>query len=491
MSWEGSEEVLIEYQDVKITADRARYDFPTKTATLEGHVIIDQGPTRLSGDSAVFQLETKTGTLQNATADLPPSYHIVAESIDKIGEATYRVHHGSLHLLRRAQARLVLLHVRGDDHAGRLRAHEERLLPRARAAAALHAVHDLADQGGPRLRDARPGHRVHVAAGRVPRALALLGDGPVDGPDQAGRRLRRRDRRASGRSSAGRRSAESAGIFRGYFVHDTDATACLDPRSEARRVDSSARWDGNPGVLGTQTENRWKLQLDHVSDDLPWGMRGVVAIRRVLRQVLPAGLRARSSSTPRAREIASRAFLTKNEGVDSFNLRFEKSDTILAATVAAGAAAHPRVLPAHVADREGAPSTFRRRPRSRTSSSTGARTCCTGAADGSDLFPVLSFPWKGLPWLSATTTPRRALHGLHGLDRPAQTEFTRYARHSHRRSAYWGPRRAVALATGRLARHPRRGGRVVRQRPAKPRTPVRFRSPPRGVVTPVAMSAGA
>ena len=33
--WEGSGEVTIEYQDVRITADRARYDFPTKTATLD------------------------------------------------------------------------------------------------------------------------------------------------------------------------------------------------------------------------------------------------------------------------------------------------------------------------------------------------------------------------------------------------------------------------------------------------------------------------
>ena len=59
--WEGSGEVTIEYQDVKITADRARYDFPTKTATLEGNVVIDQGPTRMSGTRAVFRVEEKTG----------------------------------------------------------------------------------------------------------------------------------------------------------------------------------------------------------------------------------------------------------------------------------------------------------------------------------------------------------------------------------------------------------------------------------------------
>ncbi|MGH9399421.1 MAG: hypothetical protein ACRD00_03570, partial [Thermoanaerobaculia bacterium] len=32
VSWDGSDEVTIEYQDVKITADKGHYDFPTKTA---------------------------------------------------------------------------------------------------------------------------------------------------------------------------------------------------------------------------------------------------------------------------------------------------------------------------------------------------------------------------------------------------------------------------------------------------------------------------
>jgi hypothetical protein len=66
--WEGSEEVRIEYQDVKIAADKARVDFPTKTATLEGHVVIDQGPTRLARDRAVFHLDSKTGVVETASA---------------------------------------------------------------------------------------------------------------------------------------------------------------------------------------------------------------------------------------------------------------------------------------------------------------------------------------------------------------------------------------------------------------------------------------
>ena len=34
-----------------------------------------------------------------------------------------------------------------------------------------------------------------------------------------------------------------------------------------------------PGVFIHEPETRWKVRLDHVSDDLPYGFRGVVAIR--------------------------------------------------------------------------------------------------------------------------------------------------------------------------------------------------------------------
>jgi hypothetical protein len=44
------------------------------------------------------------------------------------------------------------------------------------------------------------------------------------------------------------------------------------------------------------------------------------------------------------------------------------------------------------------------------------------------------------------------------------------------------PGTATALLTGSPGPLSRRGGRVVRQRPAKPRTPVQFRSPPLGTI---------
>ena len=105
VSWDGSEDVRIEYQDVKITADKAHYDFATKTATLDGHVVIDQGPTRLSGITRRLPARHEDGHVEDATANLPPAYHIVADAIDKIGEATYLSPPRPLHVVRPSDVR--------------------------------------------------------------------------------------------------------------------------------------------------------------------------------------------------------------------------------------------------------------------------------------------------------------------------------------------------------------------------------------------------
>ena len=119
--WEGSEDVEIEYQDVKIRADKGRYDFATKTATLEGNVIIDQGPTRMAGSRGTFQLEEKTAGWKTRAPTWPHVSHHCGW-IEKIAEATYRVHHGIFTACDVPDQRSLSLGSDGD--AGRLRAHE-------------------------------------------------------------------------------------------------------------------------------------------------------------------------------------------------------------------------------------------------------------------------------------------------------------------------------------------------------------------------------
>ena len=53
-------DVVIEYQDITVHADKVTANLKTKDVVAEGHVILDQGPTRLAGDHIVFNLDTKT-----------------------------------------------------------------------------------------------------------------------------------------------------------------------------------------------------------------------------------------------------------------------------------------------------------------------------------------------------------------------------------------------------------------------------------------------
>jgi LPS-assembly protein len=83
--------VKLEYQDIKMSADKITHNFKTKDAVAEGHVIIDQGPTRLSADRAVYNLDSETGTFFNATGAFEPSIYLTAEKMEKIGETSYRI----------------------------------------------------------------------------------------------------------------------------------------------------------------------------------------------------------------------------------------------------------------------------------------------------------------------------------------------------------------------------------------------------------------
>ena len=66
-------DVRIEYQDVKLRADKVTVNLKTKDVVAEGHVIIDQGASRITADHAVFNLDSKTGTLFKATAAMEPT----------------------------------------------------------------------------------------------------------------------------------------------------------------------------------------------------------------------------------------------------------------------------------------------------------------------------------------------------------------------------------------------------------------------------------
>ncbi|HUP48438.1 MAG TPA: LPS assembly protein LptD [Thermoanaerobaculia bacterium] len=86
--------VTIEYQDMRLRADKVTYNLKTKDVTAEGKVVIDQGPTRISATQAIYNLESKSGTFFNATGTMDPELHFSGSRIEKLDEDTYRLTDG-------------------------------------------------------------------------------------------------------------------------------------------------------------------------------------------------------------------------------------------------------------------------------------------------------------------------------------------------------------------------------------------------------------
>jgi LPS-assembly protein len=401
VSWDGSDEVTIEYQDLKMTADKGHYDFPTKTATLEGHVVIDQGPSRLSGSRAVFQLETKTGSIENATADLAPAYHIVAKTITKTGEATYLIHDGlftSCDLphpewsFRLAQASVTL-----DDYA-RMKGVSFRagpvpilytpylIWPTKEDRASGLLVPGVGYNG---TRGAYLGLTHFWVTGRatdLTTSLDLYSKGSI----------------GLGEEFRWTPTAESAGLFRGYLINDKQATVCVK-LSEAPPGGGNGfctQPDGTLGVYTTATKLRWKYRLEHVAEDLPWGFRGAVSLRDYSDEQFLQDYE-RNFGIASSRQVLSTAFVSKNFGDESLNVRFERAETFYGQTILQER--FPTVEFYRRTSRLGATPLYLALESSLSGLFINRGTGLPHGTYGrADVHPTLSLPWKGIPWLSLT-----------------------------------------------------------------------------------------
>ncbi len=419
--WEGSGEIEIEYQDVRITADRARYEFPTDTATLEGRVVIDQGPTRLSGTRAVFHVKSKLGRLEAATADLSPAYHIVAESIEKIGEATYRVRQGlfsacdmpkpdwSFYL---SEAVVTL-----EDYARMknvsFRVRSVPLLftpyliwPTKEDRASGFLVPGVGYNG---RRGAYLGLTHYWVTGRSTDLTTWL-----DLYSKTGVGLGEEFRWTS--------SPESAGIFQGYAIHDREASACVPVVEEPSGGEGPcALRDGRPGVFARRTRDRWKVRLEHVSDDLPYGFRGVASMRDYSDDEYLQDFE-RSFALSSARQVLSRGFLTKNFGDNSVNLRVERSETFFGTKVTQERL--PSVEYFRRTSRVGrAPLFFAVESSLSYLYVNRGPNLPRGAYGRADIHPTLSLPWKRIPWLSVTAKAGGRWTGYSDSTDTAQARF--------------------------------------------------------------------
>jgi len=292
-------DVLVEYQDIQIHADKITANLKTKDVVAEGHVILDQGPTRLSGDHIVFNLDSKTGTFFNATGSLKPDMYFVGDKIERLSEDHYRLTNGmftscdldkpawSFHV---AEADVTL-----DDYA-----HMKDVTFRA---------HDIPLIFTPRL--VWPTKSDRSRGFLIPRVLFSTTYG---------------DR-----------------LELGYFVpfgDSADATFYGDlndkgynggginiryrPSDNIKHGDLSAYAVHDPET----GRNEWRYNYQHSQNNLPGGFRGVVDVE----DISNLEFFRRFSHDPRLHtlsQIYSSAYLTKNTSTYSLNLLTDRRDILL------------------------------------------------------------------------------------------------------------------------------------------------------------------
>jgi LPS-assembly protein len=422
---EAEGDVLVEYQDVKIRADKLSLDREKNTARAEGHVVIDQGPTRLSGERGTFDLKAKTGTLENATADLQPTFHIVARTISKVGEATYDIRDGVFTAcemphpawsFRTARALITL-----DDYA-----RMKNVTFLAAKVPILFTPYLLWPTKEDRVSGFLvPGLGYNSSRGAF---LGLTYYWVTSRSTDSTSELDLYSRKVIGFGEEFRwaPSSESAGVFQGFVLRDSKATLCtpgtvsdsskqctlssgapghLDTKVCRSGTPSDASLactlpDGTPGRLVDNAATRWKLRLDHASSDLPGDMRGVISIHDYS-DINYLQDYERSYALNSARQISSTAFLTKNFGDDSANLRMERTETFFSSTVLLERTpslefSHRTARIEHTPLYGALDASF-----SRLFMNRGVHNAHGGYFRG-DIHPTLSLPLKNIPWLSLT-----------------------------------------------------------------------------------------
>lgn len=83
--------VVIAYQDMKLTCKRAVFHVDTKEAYAEGDVVLTQAENYFKGEHVVYNFETKTGTVLKAKGHIEPWFYCAGDKAEKVGDTEYRL----------------------------------------------------------------------------------------------------------------------------------------------------------------------------------------------------------------------------------------------------------------------------------------------------------------------------------------------------------------------------------------------------------------
>jgi len=395
--------VKIHYQDVDLQADRAEIDLNTKIVTATGNVILDQGPRRLTGTTAEFDLDTKTGTLSEATAQVSPDYYFNGEEIAKIDDDVYTVTNGTFTSCSQKvpdwSFRLGTARVEVNEYA-----HIRNASMRAKKLPVFYTPYIL----WPVKRD---------------RASGLLIPN-IGYSDRRGAALGLAYYQVLGRSydttfHVDLFSKEYLGLGNEFRYAPTEGTrgsligyTIRDPLAET--------FD--------QEEWRWKVEWNHVTNDLPLGMRGVVNFQdfsdfNFFRDF------ERDFDRNSLRFLDSRAFVTGNWGPHLFNFLINDRQTFVNVDDTVDQRKLPELEYRLRSTRLGRTPLYLQFQGSASYLDLVRPDSYSGSYGRLDAFPQLTLPIRSFPWLNLSVTGGGRLtyytDSVNGsVTNPNPTEFT-------------------------------------------------------------------
>jgi LPS-assembly protein len=389
-----SGDVRLKYQDLDLTADEAEIDLKTKDVIAMGHVVLDQGPRRLAGDSLVFNLETKTGKIRHAMGQMSPDYYFTGDEIEKTGPDTYVIRDGIFTSCSQPV----------PDWSFRVREAEIQV------------------EGYAHL------HGTSMRVKKLPVLYTPWLLWPV-----------KRDR-SSGFlvPNIGYSERKGAELGLAYFQtlgRSYDTTLHLDTYAKGYLgVGDEFRYAPTAGTKGSligqsvydpETRSwRWKVLLDHTTNDLPNGMRAVVQYQKYSDFNFFRDFE-RDFDTNTLRFIDSRAFVTGNWGPNLVNLLLEdretfvnqQSDTLLQRRL-------PELQYRLRSTQIGKTPFYLEVDSTASYFDISRPNTYQGKYGRFDLFPTLTLPVKTFPWLNLSLSGGERLTWYGDTLNQTQTAFT-------------------------------------------------------------------
>jgi len=92
----ASGNVVITYQDMKLTCKKAVFHTDTNEILAEGDVLLTQGENYFKGEQVTYNVETKTGTVLKPRVFIEPTYYGTGEKAERLEENHYYIKEGSI-----------------------------------------------------------------------------------------------------------------------------------------------------------------------------------------------------------------------------------------------------------------------------------------------------------------------------------------------------------------------------------------------------------